>query len=132
MIFVDTDVLVAHQRGDASATAALHALQARGETLATTSINVAELFHGAERSREREAAIGNILLMLDGLIQVPFGPVSARRFGAIMAALHKAGSPVPPVDGLIAAVVLENGGRLVTRNARHFARIHGLDLVRVP
>lgn len=129
MIFVDTDVLIAHQGGDAAATAALERLAASGDALATTSINVAELFHGAERASQREAALRNTSLLLDALAQVPFGPLAARRFGTLMAALHKAGRPVPVADGLIAAVVLENGGRIVTRKPRHFVRIHGLEVL---
>lgn len=129
MIFVDTDVLIAHQRGDEQATGALKALRETGETLATTSLNVAELFHGAERSPQREAALGSIFLLLDSLAEIPFGPPAARRFGTLMATLHHAGNPIPVVDGLIAAVILENGGRLVTRNRRHYGRIHGLELL---
>ena len=129
MIFVDTDVLAAHQRGDQSATDALRGLVASGENLATTSVNVAELFHGAERVGDRKAAIGSVLLLLDGLVHVPFGPGAARRFGSLMAALHRAGRPMPPMDGLVAAVVLENGGRLLTRNRRHFIHIPGLELI---
>jgi predicted nucleic acid-binding protein len=43
--------------------------------------------------------------------------------------LQKAGVPIGMADSLIAGIVLEHGGRLLTRNQRHFERVEGLPLV---
>jgi len=43
--------------------------------------------------------------------------------------LEGAGVSIGMADSLIAGIVLEHGGRLLTRNQRHFERVEGLPLV---
>lgn len=43
--------------------------------------------------------------------------------------LYKAGRPLAAGDAMIAAIALENGGRIATRNAKDFRRVAGLDVV---
>lgn len=126
MIILDSDVLidVIDQRDPAFSYVAR--LQRSGELIGTTSINAAEVLRGvapATRSAERVAGV------LAAFQELPLGPASSRRYGALMHALDRAGSGIPAMDGLIAAAVLEGGGRLVTNNVGDFSKVPGLDLL---
>lgn len=124
-VVIDSDVLIDLLHKREPSTQYLSGLRARGEALATTSINAAELWRGAQTPAKREA-VGRLLTALH---EVPFGPRAARRFGDIMEALDRSGSSIGNTDGLIAAATLEAGGRLVTRNAKEFKRISGLEVL---
>lgn len=54
---------------------------------------------------------------------------AALPYGQLMAELDAAGEPLSWMDGLIAAITLEHGAQLTTRNARDFDRVRGLRLV---
>ncbi|PYN94370.1 MAG: VapC toxin family PIN domain ribonuclease [Candidatus Rokuibacteriota bacterium] len=94
-----------------------------GEVLTTTRFNVAELWVGVERTRDRPRERVAVETMLAPLTVLDFDESSARVFGRITAHLYAHGSPRGDMDILIASVVLVHGDRLVTRNARHFAGI---------
>lgn len=124
-IVLDTDVLIDFLHKREPTTQFLIDLRARGETLATTSVNAAELWRGARTAKAQEA----VQKLLTALHDVPLGPRAARRFGEIMQTLDRAGARISNTDGLIAAATLEAGGRLATRNAKEYERVPGLDVV---
>jgi len=57
---------------------------------------------------------------------LPFTDLAARRAAMLTASLARSGTPVGFFDVAIAAIALEHGGKLATRNTRHFSRIAGL------
>lgn len=126
MMVLDSDVLidVIDQREPAFGFVAK--LQASGAFIGTTSINVGEILRGVPPQSRGATRVARVLAALQ---EVPFGPAAARRFGSIMHAADRAGVSLPVVDALIAAAALEAGGTLVTRNARDFGRIAGLDVL---
>jgi predicted nucleic acid-binding protein len=101
----------------------LASLVEAGEILTTTRFNVAELWVGVERTRDRPRELLTVETMLEPLTVLDFDESSARVFGRITAYLYAHGSPRGDMDILIASVVLVHGERLVTRNTRHFAGI---------
>lgn len=101
----------------------LASLVANGEALTTTRFNVAELWVGVERTRDRQGELVAVETILEPLTVLDFDEASARVFGRIAAHLCALGSPRGDMDILIASVVLVHGERLVTRNAKHFAGI---------
>jgi tRNA(fMet)-specific endonuclease VapC len=131
MAVLDTSVLVDLLRGPRNrhyvrATRELASLRARGEAIATTRINIAELFVGVELSsdaqREREA----IELLLQPMIVLELDELAAEHFGVVAAHLRRQGLPSGELDTLIGAIAIVNGQELLTRNLAHFARIPGL------
>ena len=53
---------------------------------------------------------------------------SATRAGSIEAALILAGETIPPIDIMIGAVAVQHDEAILTRNAKHFRRISGLEV----
>lgn len=128
MILLDTDLLIEVLRGNPKVVGFVRNLESAGQVLGTTSINAAELYHGAERSTRRT----DIKLtddLLAGLHQVPFGPQGARRYGTLMATMQHLGKSMAKADGMIAALALENGGRLATLNVRDFRAVPRLEVL---
>jgi predicted nucleic acid-binding protein len=126
LILLDSNVLIDALRREPAVMAALVRWDAAGEELGAASPSVAEILRGAQRDQATLAATTRVLA---GLVEVPFGPRAARRFGRLMHALDKAGSPIPALDGMVAAVALEEGARLATRDRKHVERVAGLELL---
>ena len=51
-----------------------------------------------------------------------FGEDDANQYGKLMAEMRKSGTPLPQMDGLIAAQALANGLTVATRNIKDFQR----------
>jgi tRNA(fMet)-specific endonuclease VapC len=91
-------------------------------------ITYGELIYGAEKSRFREQAIGQ-LTELAGLVPVTALPLRAGEFyGAIRAALETKGEMIGNNDLWIAAHAKAAALTLVTNNEREFRRIPGLKI----
>lgn len=124
LYLLDTNVCVALIRGRAPA----GRLPAAREC-ALSAITVAELFFGAEKS-DRAAEQARAVQGLAGLFaQLPFEQEAARHYGEIRAALEKKGTPIGPLDQLIAAHARSLGAALITANLREFQRVPGLKCV---
>ena len=95
--------------------------------MAISSVTLAELLHGAEKSSrvsENLAAIEDFCSRLEVL---PYGPKAAQHYGAIRAALEKLGQPIGVNDMHIAAHARSEGLVLVTNNMGEFARVPALE-----
>ena len=96
------------------------------QPVATTAITVAELYYGLASlpKGKRRDGLKKALQMtltddLGGLV-LPFGEAAAEIYGYLAARLQKTGTPIGQSDTMIAAIILQHGGLLVTRNIRHF------------
>lgn len=91
-------------------------------------ITYGELYNGAQKSHESEAAIKNVQLLGERL---PFQPLSVevgKTYGNIRSALEKQGNIIGGNDLWIAAHALTLSLTLVTNNTREFKRIAGLNI----
>ncbi len=98
-------------------------LAGKGDSLATTRFNLAELYVGVARSQcpeEDEKAIRSLLSEFEIL---EFNDAAARVFGSITGFLQRIGKPAGDMDVLIAATAIVHGHALITRNSRHFRYI---------
>ena len=96
------------------------------EDLVVSSITLAELRYGIEKSGRRESnrlALGRVLRALN---VVAFDAKAAETYGSIRATLEATGKPVGPLDTLIAAHALALDVTLATNNLREFSRIRDL------
>lgn len=67
--------------------------------------------------------------LLAGLTVLPLTSDVARVYGRVRAALDRAGTPIGPLDLMIAAQALASHRTLVTNNTREFMRVPGLRCV---
>jgi tRNA(fMet)-specific endonuclease VapC len=94
--------------------------------IAISSITLAELHFGVSKSAQPEknrAALDQFLLPLEILA---FDDGAAERYGPVRAALEAEGTPIGPLDTLIASHALSINVAVVTNNVREFSRVRGL------
>jgi tRNA(fMet)-specific endonuclease VapC len=94
--------------------------------VAISSITLAELHFGVSKSAQPEknrAALDQFLLPLEVL---SFDDISAECYGHVRATLESAGTPLGPLDTLIASHALSISATVVTNNVREFSRVRGL------
>jgi len=91
-----------------------------------SSITLAELFHGVEKSVRPEqnmSALEQFLLPLD---LADFDQDAALAYGKIRADLERSGQIIGSMDILIAAHAVSLDAIMVTNNVREFQRVKGL------
>jgi tRNA(fMet)-specific endonuclease VapC len=101
---------------------------ANASRMAISSITVAELLHGAEKSSrvsENLSAVEDFCSRLDVL---SYGDKAAQHCGAIRAALEKIGQPIGVNDLHIAGHARSEGLVLVTNDISEFARVPALEV----
>jgi len=123
MILLDTNVVVAHLKGDARVTARL---AGQIEDIAIPALVVAELDYGAKASARPSDNLTRLNAFLASADIVPFDDAAARQYGTVRARLKAIGKPTGEIDALIAAVALAHGAVLVTHNVRDFENVEGL------
>lgn len=102
--------LISHQPGD----------------VGISSITLAELVHGVEKSTQPEqnmSALEQFLLPLD---LANFDQTAALAYGKVRAQLERSGQIIGSMDMLIAAHALSLNTVLVTNNIQEFQRVTGL------
>ncbi len=94
--------------------------------LCLSSITLAELRFGVEQSERRDSTQGKLNRVIAALSVAPFEERAARAYGSLRAQLQADGTPIGPLDTLIAGHALSLGMTLVTNNTREFSRVPGL------
>lgn len=93
-----------------------------------SSITYAELVHGVEKSQAVEKNRIALTVLLSEIEIISFDSSAAQVYGMIKADLQKKGTPIGPLNTLIAAHAKSLELTLVTNNTREFARVDGLEL----
>jgi tRNA(fMet)-specific endonuclease VapC len=94
--------------------------------MAISSITLAELAHGAEKSSDVSRNMAVVEDFVSRLDVLAYDDKAAWQYGNIRATLEKAGQPIGVNDLHIAAHARSNGLTLVTNNLREFERVPGL------
>ena len=92
------------------------------------SITYGELMHGVEKSQAVERNRAAITLFLSSISILPFDNYAAEEYGKVRAELERKGTPIGPMDMLIAGHARSERLILVTNNTREFFRVEDLDL----
>ena len=106
----------------------LPTFNANASRMAISSITLAELLHGAEKSIRVSENLSVIEDFCSRLEVLPYGAKAAQHYGAIRAALEKIGLPIGVNDLHIAGHARSEGLVLVTNNTSEFARVPALEL----
>lgn len=102
--------------------------EAEPGSLCLSSVVVAELRYGADKSEHRRRNHTRIDTLIDELPVLPFDAQAARVFGRVRNDLERRGLVLGPYDMLIAAHALAARLVLVTDNVREFGRVQDLKL----
>lgn len=93
-----------------------------------SSITLAELEYGMKHSSNPARNEQALIRFLAPLSILPFGASAASAYGEIRAHLQSQGTPIGPLDMLIAGHAGAENLVLVTNNVREFARVPNLKI----
>lgn len=96
--------------------------------IAISSISVAELFFGVEKSRFKESNALALHAFLAHLQVLEFGTREAQAYAKIRADLEHRKALIGAMDMLIASVAVANDLTLITNDGKDFKRVAGLRL----
>jgi tRNA(fMet)-specific endonuclease VapC len=97
--------------------------------LAIPTIVIYELRVGIAKSLSSTKRIQLLEILLQTVKVIPFGLQEATASALIRAELEQTGTPIGPIDVLIAGTALAHNATLVTHNVKEFSRIHQLKIV---
>jgi tRNA(fMet)-specific endonuclease VapC len=106
--------------------AVLKTFNTHASHMAISSITLAELFHGAEKSARVDDNLRTIEDFSSRLELLTYGAKAAQHYGSIRTALEKKGKTIGVNDLHIAAHARSEGLILVTNNLREFSRVPAL------
>jgi tRNA(fMet)-specific endonuclease VapC len=96
------------------------------ENVSVSSITVAELEYGAAKSNNPDQARSRLYEFLVPFEIFDFDTKAAECYGRIRADLERKGTPIGPLDFMIAAIGLAHNATVVTNNENEFIRISDL------
>jgi predicted nucleic acid-binding protein len=125
-LLLDTTVLIDTLRNRNQRRNLLAGLLVSGYALATSTMNIAEVFAGLRPGEEQATR-----QFLAGLDLIPVSAAIAERAGQLKAAFRRAGETRSIADMIVAATAIENGFSVATDNRKDF-QIAGLALFPLP
>ena len=105
-----------------------HLLAAQREDVALSVITEAELRTGAAKSSSPQKTLGLVENFLRPLTVIEFRSGDAIVYAQVRAKLERAGTPIGPLDTLIASQAVARKLTLVSNNEREFRRVAGLSV----
>lgn len=124
MYVLETNSLIYFFRGEGDVARRL--LATAPSDIAIPTVVLYELETGIAKSSDSAKRRAQLDRLLEVVTVLPFGVAEAKAAAAIRATLETAGTPIGPMDTLIAGTALASRGVLVTRNTREFQRVAGL------
>ncbi len=127
-ICLDTNILVDLLRNKSDAVKWVEENESNN-ILATTIINVFELYSGAYKAHDSENKILAVKKLVGKLKILYFNDNGAEEAGRLNAQLESKGASLEKRDLFIGAIALLEGFALKTDNKKHFLRIVGLKVI---
>ncbi len=128
-MILDTTFIIDLMNKDEKALLKLEQFKKTRETLSVTAITIFELFMGVAHSNYPEKEKEKIRKALEDIWIVSFDWFSAEEAGQLHGSLSKKGNMLLPQDCMIAGMALNLKEKLLTRNAKDFSKVKGLELV---
>jgi predicted nucleic acid-binding protein len=113
-LLLDTTVLLDVLRARQNRRSLLADVVAAGHLLATSALNIGEVYAGMRRGEDRTEAF------LSSLVCYPITGAIARRAGSLKSAWAQKGRTLSLADMMVAATALEHGLALMTDNRKDF------------
>ncbi|MCU6752789.1 type II toxin-antitoxin system tRNA(fMet)-specific endonuclease VapC [Bovifimicola ammoniilytica] len=96
------------------------------DEICISAVTYAELVHGVEKSKAVERNRLALTILLSNIEILDFDMKVAEEYGRIRADLEKKGTPIGPLDMMIAGHAKSLGYTIVTNNVGEFKRVEGL------
>ena len=96
------------------------------DEICISAVTYAELVHGVEKSKAVERNRLALTILLSNIEILDFDMKAAEEYGRIRADLEKKGTPIGPLDMMIAGHAKSLGYTVVTNNLGEFKRVEGL------
>ncbi len=126
---LDTNTVIFLLKNPRDGAVAEHLRRMKVSDVATSAIVMSELLSGAHRGLPDKLERNLMALTSLRFPVLPFDASDAQAAGVIDAKLKRAGTPIGPLDVLIAGQGLARGLTVVTNNTREFSRVEGLAVV---
>ncbi|WP_019558147.1 type II toxin-antitoxin system VapC family toxin [Thioalkalivibrio sp. ALE12] len=123
---LDTNTLIEFFKGQGNVASNL--LATAPADIQIPAIVVFELQTGIAKSSEPDKRQQQLTELLDVVTVLPFDRTTAGHASRIRAYLEQQGTPIGPMDTLIAGTALANNATLVTHNVTEFQRVPDLPL----
>jgi len=124
MYVLDTNTLIHFFKGKGRVAATLLSIPPR--EIAIPAVVLYELEVGIAKSSQPTHRRAQLDALVTIVTVLPFDLSAAKRAAELRAALEKAGTPIGPIDVLIAGTALAYEGVLVTHDKAEFGRVKGL------
>ena len=124
MYLLDTNTLIYFFKGKGRVSERLFAVSKKD--LGLSAIVLHELETGIAKSMNSAKRRKQLDTFVEAVEFFPFGKAEAEAAAAIRSRLEIAGTPIGPLDTLIAATALANKTTLITHNVGEFSRIPAL------
>jgi len=98
------------------------------EDVCISSVTYAELVHGVEKSAAVEKNRLALSMLLANMEILDFDVEAGNYYGKIRADLEKKGTPIGPLDMMIAGHAQSLGYTVVTNNMKEFSRVSALKI----
>lgn len=92
------------------------------------AITVAELYYGAEKSKAQAKNRERVKQFVSTFEIVPFDEKACTTYAKVRYELERSGTPIGPMDLLIASISLTHNFILVTNNSQEFKKVKGIKL----
>lgn len=93
-----------------------------------TTITIFELWDGITQSKKPEQEQKKVIDVLESQLILDFNRESAEEGGKIRGMLTKKGIIIDPQDCMIAGIAKIHGQPILTRNIKHFGKIHNIKI----
>jgi tRNA(fMet)-specific endonuclease VapC len=103
-------------------------LAAAPSEVAIPSVVLFELEVGFSQAGQSSKRGAQLDTLLDAVMVLPLDLAAAKKAAEVARTLRRAGTPIGPMDTLIAGIALRYGATLVTHNTGEFRRVRGLSL----
>lgn len=122
MYCLDSSIIIAIMRGDEELKKRLEELDNLEVEYCITTPSVMEIYKGAYKAKNREAALAAVRKFVNNVKVVNLSIVSCDLFAHDLIDLEKKGQSIPEFDVMIASIAQAEGKVLVTRD-KHFERL---------
>lgn len=126
MFLLETNTLIDFFKGQGRVAERL--LATPPNQVGISAIVLHELQTGIAKSTQPEKRHHQLESLVSAAMLFPFGAPEAAASALIRADLERAGTPIGPLDTLIAGTALANRAVLITHNTREFSRVSNLAL----